>query len=123
MSCRTSKIDSNTEKIANEGEDYIIEKYKMRKRQTGGAYLTFDVTTKGFEIPAKYFYLSVNGISFDFPNDKNTLALSVESGNVYKASIATLGYKTIYINSIKPRQSDSIVVKARLFEEENVILY
>ena len=33
MSCSTSKIDPNTEKIAVLGKDYTIEKYKMKKRE------------------------------------------------------------------------------------------
>ena len=37
MSCSTSKIDPNTEKIAVLGKDYTIEKYKMKKREIGGA--------------------------------------------------------------------------------------
>ena len=123
MSCSTSKIDPNTEKIAVIGKDYTIEKYKMKKREIGGARLTFDVTTRGFELPAKYFFFSVNNIYFRFPNDKNTITLNVESGSKYNAKITTLGYKMIHINNIKPRQRDSLVIKARLFEEENVILY
>ena len=66
MSCSTSKIDPNTEKIAVLGKDYTIEKYKMKKREIGGARLTFDVTTRGFELPAKYFFFSVNNIILDF---------------------------------------------------------
>ncbi|GJH41681.1 hypothetical protein RCZ04_22310 [Capnocytophaga sp. HP1101] len=113
MGCASYQIDPYQEKIAKEGDDYIIERYKTK----AASVLTFKVVIpyKDEEVIPYAFHIRINGLRFTYKKTE-MVSFYVSNNQKYDIMINTLNYKTLRNIRIKPQYNDSLVIKAYMKE-------
>ena len=115
-SCNSMKrqIDTYQEKIGKKGDDYSLSYYKA-KRAAVKSILNIKIFEGDGSLSTSDLYLHINGVPiisnykdanfYLFPNRK------------YDVQITTFsGYKGLYINNIKLKEKDSVVLNVYLKE-------
>ena len=115
-SCNSMKrqMDTYQEKISKKGDDYSLSYYKA-KRASVKSTLNIKIFEGDGSLSTSNLYLHINGVSiisnykeanfYLFPNRK------------YDVQVTTFsGYKGVYINNIKMKEKDSVVLNVYLKE-------
>ena len=112
MGCNSLKrqINPNERKIGVEGEDYTLSYHKLKKGYA--EILKINVIEYGDPIPSDRWYLWVNGVSIFRPKE-NYLRLSPNRKYDMWVTGVRAG-KSVYINKIKVKENDSIMLTVYL---------
>lgn len=113
-SCNALKkqIDPNREKIGKEGEDYTLSYYKLKEGYCG--MLKINVTELGKPLSKKDFMIiTINGVGNSERGVEPLFYL--DAGKKYNLHIiGAFAAKSLYINNIKVKERDSIVLDVHL---------
>ena len=114
-SCNSMKrqIDPYQEKIGKEGDDYSLSYYKS-KRAPVKSILNIKIFEGDGSLSTSNLYLHINGLPIISNYKENFYLLP---NRKYDVQVTTFsGYKGVYINNIKMKEKDSVVLNVYLKE-------
>ena len=115
-SCNSMKrqIDPYQEKIGKEGDDYSLSYYKS-KRAPVKSILNIKIFEGDGSLSTSNLYLHINGLPI-ISNYKEANFYLLPNRK-YDVQVTTFsGYKGVYINNIKMKEKDSVVLNVYLKE-------
>ena len=114
-SCNSMKrqIDTYQEKIGKKGDDYSLSYYKAN-RAAVKSILSIKIFEGDGSLSTSDLYLHINGLPIISNYKENFYLLP---NRKYDVQITTFsGYKGLYINNIKLKEKDSVVLNVYLKE-------
>ncbi len=114
-SCNSMKrqIDPYQEKIGKKGDDYSLSYYKS-KRALVKSILNIKIFEGDGSLSTSNLYLHINGLPIISNYKENFYLLP---NRKYDVQVTTFsGYKGVYINNIKMKERDSVVLNVYLKE-------
>lgn len=114
-SCNSMKrqIDPYQEKIGKKGDDYSLSYYKS-KRASVKSILNIKILEGDGSLSTSNLYLHINGLPIISNYKENFYLLP---NRKYDVQVTTFsGYKGLYINNIKMKERDSVVLNVYLKE-------
>lgn len=114
-SCNSMKrqIDPYQEKIGKKGDDYSLSYYKS-KRAAVKSILNIKIFEGDGSLSTSNLYLHINGLPIISNYKENFYLLP---NRKYDVQVTTFsGYKGLYINNIKLKEKDSVVLNVYLKE-------
>lgn len=114
-SCNSMKrqIDPYQEKIGKKGDDYSLSYYKS-KRAAVKSILNIKIFEGDGSLSTSNLYLHINGLPIISNYKENFYLLP---NRKYDVQVTTFsGYKGVYINNIKMKEKDSVVLNVYLKE-------
>ena len=114
-SCNSMKrqIDPYQEKIGKKGDDYSLSYYKS-KRALVKSILNIKIFEGDGSLSTSNLYLHINGLPIISNYKENFYLLP---NRKYDVQVTTFsGYKGVYINNIKMKEKDSVVLNVYLKE-------
>mgnify|MGYP000153008198 FL=1 len=115
-SCNSMKrqIDTYQEKIGKKGDDYSLSYYKA-KRASVKSILNIKIFEGDGSLSTSDLYLHINGVPIISNYKEANFYLS--PNKKYDVQVTTFsGYKGVYINNIKVKEKDSVVLNVYLKE-------
>ncbi len=115
-SCNSMKrqIDTYQEKIGKKGDDYSLSYYKA-KRASVKSILNIKIFEGDGSLSTSDLYLHINGVPIISNYKEANFYLS--PNRKYDVQVTTFsGYKGVYINNIKMKEKDSVVLNVYLKE-------
>jgi hypothetical protein len=107
------QIDTYQEKIGKKGDDYSLSYYKS-KRASVKSILNIKIFEGDGSLSTSNLYLHINGLPIISNYKENFYLLP---NRKYDVQVTTFsGYKGVYINNIKMKEKDSVVLNVYLKE-------
>lgn len=127
VSCKSAKINTKEEKVGVLGNDYTIEKYKIKNDYFFGGYITlkvFNALDKNDIFEEKAFHYILNDVLFfqDINKESHQVTHRVLTDRKHYISVGSVGFKDVTINHLYLNKSDSIVVNVYLNEQVEMLL-